>query len=114
MTAKPVKAGDRMTWTHYSTPGAGWQPPAERAGTVWSDAPKGDGLSNAWWVHPDEPLPGEVLAGGVLAVGRASRRNWQTGSPDKGEVYGSSRWQDQPGSLTAAAASAMQGWALAA
>jgi hypothetical protein len=110
MTAKPVKAGDVIVWTHYSAD----QEPAERTGTVWSGAPTGNGLSNAWWVHPDDPQPGELLAGGVLAVGRASRRNWQTGSPDKGEVYGSSRWQDQPGSLTQGAASAMRNWSLAA
>lgn len=88
--AKPAKAGDRITWTHYSTPGAGWQPPAERSGTVWSEAPKGNGLSNAWWIHPDVPQPGEILASGVLCVGRAAATHHYNGTPVKGEIYSSS------------------------
>lgn len=110
MAAETFNAGDVVVWRHYSEDSE----PVERIGTVWSGAPTGNGLVNAWWVHPDAPQPGEVLAGGVLAVGRSSRQNWKTGTPAKGELYGSSRWEDQPGSLTAAAASAMQHWALAA
>jgi hypothetical protein len=92
-------------WTHYSAPGAGWQPPFERIGTVFSGAPTGNGLSNAWWVEPDELLPGEVTAAGVIAVGRCSRRSFQReAEPAKGELYSSSDWRYQAAALTGAAA----------
>jgi hypothetical protein len=114
MTTKTpaVQAGDKLTWTHYPEPGQG--EPSQRTGTVWSQAPTGNGLSNAWWVFPDSPQPGEVTAGGVVAVGRNSRGRYGAGSyetwggfngPDKGETYGSGYWKTQPGSLTQAAAS---------
>jgi hypothetical protein len=101
---KAVKAGDVIVWTHYSTPGEGWQPPFERIGTVWSGAPVGNSLSSAWWVHPDEPLDGEVLASGVLAVGKAAGDHRETGGLHKGDVYSSSHWRHQPAALTSAAA----------
>jgi hypothetical protein len=111
-TSARVRPGDRITWRQYVTPGEGWVPAFERSGTVWSDAPVGNGLSSAWWVMPDEPLPGEVLAGGALVVGKAAGawRDWtskdgpDTG-PAKGEVYSSSYWRQQPAALTASAAS---------
>lgn len=111
MTRKTaVKAGDRITWTHYSTPGAGWREPFERSGIVWSGAPAGNGLADAWWVFPDEPVPGEVLAcGSLLAVGKAAgdfrQAGWSGPAPRKGEVYSSDYWVMQPASLTAAAIS---------
>jgi len=80
------KPGDAITWTHYSCPGAGWQPPAERAGTVWSGAALDTGVSNAWWVHPDEPLDGDLYH--MIYVGRSSRKPlYCEAGPDKGEVY---------------------------
>lgn len=109
MSAK-IKPGDTITWTHYSTPGAGWVPPFTRTGTVWAEAPTGNSLANAWWVHPDAPLAGEVLAGGVLAIGRAAgthrqrHEHGETGGPAKGEVYGASYWIFQPAALTHSAA----------
>jgi hypothetical protein len=97
----PVKPGDRLTWTHYFAPGEGWREPVTRAGTVFSGAPTGNGLSNAWWVEPDERLDGEVLPWGVLCVGRASRRSClREDEPVKGELYSSGRWQHQAGALT--------------
>jgi hypothetical protein len=105
VTFKNPKPGDVIVWTHYFTPGARWRESLERIGTVHAGAPTGNSLSNAWWVFPDEPLPGEVLASGVLAVGRAAGRHWYyTGGPQKGEVYGSSFWRHQPAALTHAAA----------
>jgi len=98
------KAGDVIVWRHYSAPGAGWQEPFERIGTVWSGAPTGNGLSNAWWVQPDEELPGEVTAAGVIAVGRCSRASHRRGDPQKGELYGSGYWRDQAAALTDGAA----------
>ena len=116
MTAT-IKAGDTLSWAHYSAPDGGAQAPVTRTGTVWSEAPTGNGLVNAWWVHPDQPLPGEVLAGGVLAVGRAAAR-WSrrhiTPGPDKGEVYSSSYWAHQAAALTEAAASAQRAIRVAA
>jgi hypothetical protein len=105
MTTKIVKAGDRITWTHYSTPGAGWQGPFERSGIVWSGAPVGNSLSSAWWVFPDEPLDGEVLVyGRLIAVGKAAGDykpiGWGGPAPKKGEVYSSDYWAMQPASLT--------------
>jgi hypothetical protein len=110
MTKASVKAGDRITWTHYSAPGPGWQEPFERSGTVWSGAPVGNSLANAWWVHPDEALPGETLVYGcLLAVGKAAGdykgRGWTGSGPRKGEVYSSGYWAMQPAALTAAAIS---------
>lgn len=104
MPVKNPKPGDVIVWTHYFAPGAGWREPLERIGTVHAGAPTGNSLSNAWWVFPDEPLPGEVLASGVVAVGRAAARHWHGPGPDKGEVYGSSFWRHQPAALTQAAA----------
>lgn len=103
--AAKIKPGDTITWTHYSAPGAGWREPYERTGTVLDGAPTGNGLRNAWWVWPDQPEPGEVLASGVLAVGDASKRDWlRQDGPAKGERYGSSFWRDQPAALTQGAA----------
>jgi hypothetical protein len=99
--AATFRPGDTVAWTHYSD-----GDPVQRTGTVWAEAPKGEGLSNAWWVHPAEYLPGEVTAAGVIAVGRASRRSWSDSDPQKGEVYGSARWDHQAGALTHGAA----GW----
>lgn len=104
MTAKMIKPGDRITWQHYPINGE----PVTREGTVWSGAPTGNGLSNAWWVHPDSYLPGELTAGGVIAIGRCSRSRatwYREISPRKGEIYGSESWDLQAGSLTAAGAS---------
>jgi hypothetical protein len=103
--SKIVKAGDRITWTHYSEPGIGWQEPFERSGIVWSGAPTGNSLSNAWWVHPDEPLPGEALVYGcLLAVGKAAAdyrpAGWGGPAPKRGEVYSSGYWRMQPANLT--------------
>lgn len=117
MTTTNIKPGDRITWTHYATPGAGWVPPFTREGTVWAGAPAGNSLVNAWWVHPDTLLDGEETAGGVVAIGRAAGqhierdRRGETGGPAKGEVYGSSYWIMQPAALTSAAARVQHGYA---
>jgi hypothetical protein len=105
MATKPVKPGDRITWRQYSAPGDGWREPFERTGTVFAGAPTGNGLSNAWWVHPDQPEPNDPDTGGVVAVGRASRRSYRFESePAKGEIYGSWYWEHQAAALTGAAA----------
>jgi len=108
MKAKPVKAGGRLSWSHYSAPGDGWLAPFGRSGTVWSEAPVGNGLVNAWWVFPDQVLDGEALAGGALCVGKAAGawRSWVANDdgPAKGEVYSSGNWRHQPAALTASAA----------
>jgi len=78
-----VKAGDIIVWRQYSEPGSGWREPYYRAGTVWSQAPVGNGLRSAWWVIPDQPEPGEVTAWGCIAVGDAAGdwRGWVDGKP---------------------------------
>ena len=113
--AKPVKAGDTIVWTHYSAHGEGWREPFERIGEVWSQAPTGNGLSNAWWVQPDELLDGEANAAGLVVVGKSSRAKhsvthsaewtgdrwaYAADRPGKGELYSSGYWRDQTASLT--------------
>ena len=107
MTARTVKAGDAIAWTQHSHPGAGWVAPYLRTGIVWSGAPIESGVSNAWWVHPDQPEPGDCYH--VLYVGRASTRNpYYSEGPAKGEVYASRKVQDVTSILTVAAWKAAQ------
>lgn len=99
MTAKTPKPGDRITWTHSQT-GAGWVPPYTRTGIIWSGAPIEPGVSNAWWVSPDQPEPGDGYH--VIYVGRRTRAPYY-GGPVKGEVYASRMVQDVTSILTVTA-----------
>jgi hypothetical protein len=59
MTARnnALKAGTRITWTQYRTAG-NRQNGRERSGWFWALAPG----TNAIWVRPDTPEPGEPVA----------------------------------------------------
>jgi hypothetical protein len=102
--AEQFKPGDAITWTHYFEHGTAWQPPLERTGTVWSAAMLDTGIGNAWWVHADEPLPGDIYH--MIYVGRASGRGpciWED-EPARGEVHSSNRSLSVPAVRMATAA----------
>jgi hypothetical protein len=109
MTAKPkpVKAGDAIAWAQYSQSGAGWVAAYTRTGIVWSGASIERGVSNAWWVSPDVPEPGDAYH--TVYVGNARTRDYhRTEGPAKGQTYSSREIQDVTSIMTVSAWRAAQ------
>lgn len=118
---KPYSPGDPIAWTHFSADGRR----VRRTGVVIDRTPSlpssrfQDEIEVAWWVQPDEALPGDLYV--FLAVARSPAASTRVhgrfaqgvvqATAGRGELYASAHPESPTGRLVMLALQEMRAYA---